>query len=553
MRFVLPLLLAAALPASATLPALNPPTFTPARPAGQSAPAPASRAWSGPQPRSADGWYALGTQASRARDYAGAAQAFLQAAALNPSAANWRAAGDAQVRLGDYAAATRAYEQAAERYRARGDDMTARALEHQTAGYRQVLQPMLLTTRALPDAPKRLARFEPVRGVLLGRYADATGVTGTPAVLSPALRDVAVAFRYWKFTASTDPLKVFPGRFAQAVKANGGALHLALEPGMPLAALSDAVITRFARAARESGVPIFLRFASEMNDPQNEWSRDPALYRATFARVARLLHAQAPNVAMVWMPMPGDLGRIAAYYPGPEAVDWAGLSLYSVPFENGDVRRARLSAHPLDLVRPFYERYAPAHPIQLSEYAASHRSGAAPGQDFSAFAAQQLREVYWGAWLTLPRLKNINWLDLDMLGGASNGKAATRRNDYRLAANPAKALAFGALKSQDAFFTRWSAAQANVPVSVPVVWPAQVLAGQRVSGALWVQLAQEARELRVSLDGRSVRVEATLPHRFTLEAATLGPGPHRLDVQAIGPSGQVLLSENRVFEAVTGR
>ncbi|MFC4426886.1 hypothetical protein [Deinococcus navajonensis] len=553
MRSVLPfLLLAAGLPATATLPAQNPPVFTPARPAGQG-PVAALRAWNGPQPHSADGWYALGTQAARNGDHVRAAQAFLQAAALNPSAANWRAAGDAQVRLGDYAAATRAYEQAAERYRARGDDMTARALEHQTAGYRQVLQPMLLTTRSLPDAPVRLARLEPSRGILLGRYVGDTGVTGAPPVLTPDLRDVAVSFRYWKFTASTDPVRVFPGRFAQAVRANGGVLHLAMEPGMALGALNDSIIARFAKAARDSGVPIFLRFASEMNDPQNAWSRDPVLYRQTFVRVARLMHTQAPNVAMVWMPMPGDLGRIATYYPGPEAVDWAGLSLYSVPFENGDVTRPRLAAHPLDLVRPFYDRYAAAHPIQLSEYAASHRSGAAPGQDFSAFAAQQLREVYWGAWLTMPRLKNINWLDLDMLGGASNGKAVTRRNDYRLSTNPAKALAFGGLKSQDAFLTRWSAAQARPAVSLPVLWPTQVLAGQRVGGALWVQLAQPAREVRVSLDGRPVRPEAALPYRFTLEAAWLTPGQHRLDIQAVGTNGQVLLSENRVFEAVTPR
>lgn len=486
-------------------------------------------------------------------DHGQAAQAFLQAAALNPSAANWRAAGDAQVKLGDYEAATRAYEQAASRYRARGDDITARALEHQTAPYRQVLRPMLLTTRQIPDAPKRLARLEPARGILLGAYVDASGVSGSPPLLAPALRDFAVAFRYWKFTASTDPVKVFPGRFAQAVKANGGALHLALEPGMPLSSISDAIILRFARAAQGSGVPIFLRFASEMNDSQNAWSRDPALYRTTFARVARLVRAQAPNVAMVWMPMPGDLSRMATYYPGADAVDWAGLSLYSLPFENGDVRQPRLNAHPLDLVRAFYDRYAPAHPIQLSEYAASHRSGAAPGQDYSAFAAQQLREVYWGAWLTMPRLKNINWLDLDMLAGANGGKVRQRRNDYRLFTSPAKWSAFGALRSQDVFLNRWSAVGAAGRSAVPTPWPAQVLAGQRASGALWVQLTQPAREVRVRLDGRPVQVEATLPHRFTLEAGLLTPGPHRLEVQILGASGQVLLSDTRAFEAVTPR
>ncbi|ACO44845.1 hypothetical protein DEDE109153_12605 [Deinococcus deserti] len=556
MRFVLPLVLLTLTgtpPSAATLLSENPPTFLPASPVRAVVTRPATTTWPGPQPRTADSWYALGRQSTRSGDHARAAQAFLQAAALNPSAANWRAAGDAQVKLGDYEAATRAYEQAAARYRARGDDITARALEHQTAPYRQVLRPMLLTSRQTPDAPKRLARLEPARGILLGTYVDASGVSGSPPLLAPALRDFAVAFRYWKFTASTDPVKVFPGRFAQAVKANAGALHLALEPGMPLSSISDAIILRFAQAAGSSGVPIFLRFASEMNDPQNAWSRDPALYRTTFARVARLVRSQAPNVAMVWMPMPGDLNRMAAYYPGADAVDWAGLSLYSLPFENGDVRQPRLNAHPLDLVRAFYDRYALSHPIQLSEYAASHRSGAAPGQDYSAFAAEQLREVYWGAWLTMPRLKNINWLDLDMLAGPNGNKVWQRRNDYRLFGSPAKWSAFGTLRSQDAFLTRWDAVAASQRAAVPTPWPAQLLTGQRASGALWVQLAQPAREVRVRLDGRPVQVEATLPHRFTLEAGLLTAGTHRLDVQVLGAAGQVLLSDTRTFEAVTPR
>ena len=101
------------------------------------------------------------------------------------------------------------------------------------------------------------------------------------------------------------------------------ALHLALEPGMPLGQISDGIIKRFAQQAKAADLPIFVRFASEMNDLHNDWARDPALYRKTFRRVADILHQDAPNVAMVWMPMPGDLNVIQEYYPGPDAVDWA--------------------------------------------------------------------------------------------------------------------------------------------------------------------------------------------------------------------------------------
>ncbi|WP_177183233.1 hypothetical protein [Deinococcus reticulitermitis] len=509
--------------------------------------------FSGPLPASADGWYELGTRAREAGDARKAARAFTQAAALNPSAANWRALADEQVRLGDYAAATRAYDQAAARYRQRGDDVTARALEYLAAPYRQELEVLRIVPQAGPTQP-RLARLEPPRGVLLGIHVSAAGVVGAwgqPPRMTEALRPFAVAFRYWKFSASREPALVFPGRFARAARASGQALHLALEPGMPLGDISDEIVRRFGEAARASGVPVFVRFASEMNDPQNAWSRDPALYRRTFARVARILHQEASNVALVWMPMPGDLARIAEYYPGPGAVDWAGLSLYSVPFENGDPARPRLNAHPLTLIDGFYRQYAPRHPVQLSEYASSHRSGAAPGQDFSAFAARQLREVYWGAWLKYPRLKNINWLDLDMHAGDHNGKARERRNDYRLLGVPAKWEAFRAVQESGAFFRSFQQSRCltcEVPTARP--WGARVEAERSLSGALWLVTARPLGGVKLVLDGREIPVEQTLPHRFTLPP--LAPGRYELRVLAWDEESRALLDERRPWRVGAG-
>ena len=500
-----------------------------------------------PLPRSADGWYDLGVRAREAGDPHKAARAFAQAAALNPSAANWRALANEQVKLGDYAAATRAYGQAAARYRASGDDETARALEYLAAPFRQRLE----VRRVVPKvgaAPPHLARLEPPRGVLLGIYAGADGVQGAwgqPPRMAPKLRPFAVAFRYWKFSRSDDPAVIFPGRFAQAVRANGMALHLALEPGMPLAQLSDDVIHAFARQAKAAGLPIFVRFGSEMNDPHNEWGRDPALYRRTFARVARILHTEAPNTALVWMPMPGDLAQIAGYYPGPAAVDWAGLSLYSVPFENGDITKPRLSAHPLDVLDGFYRQYAPRHPIQLSEYAASNRSGAAPERDFSAFAAQQVREVYWGAWLKYPRLKNINWLDVDMHGGDDNGKAATRRNDYRLFASDAKWRTFEQVREMPAFFQSWKTATCptcEVPTARPWGTPD---ADRTLSGALWLVTARPVGGVGLTVDGANVPVEQTLPYRFRV--SPLPAGKHTLRVLVWDDQSRELLRQEQVF------
>lgn len=524
-------------------------------PATWPSPPPLTTRPGGPTPRTPDGWYTRGVQARRDGDHAGAAQAFAQAAALNPSAANWRALADAQVALGDYAAATRAYGEAAARYRAGGDDVTARAVEFLASPYRQELQVMLETTLSVPTQP-RLARLEPARGLLPGIHVGPEGVTGAwgqPPVLARELQGFPVAFRYWKLSRSADPAQIFPGRFARAARASGQALHLALEPGLPLAEVSDAVIQAFVREARAADVPLFIRFASEMNDPKNEWSRDPALYRRTFARLAAAVHAGVPRAAMVWMPMPGDLARMAAYYPGAGAVDWAGLSLYSVPFENGDTARPRLGAHPLEQIGAFYRTYAPHHPLQLSEYAASHRSGAAPGTDFGDFARQQLREVYWGARARYPRLKSINWLDLDMhtssLVRAGN---PARRNDYRLLAVPGKWSALQEVLAAPGVHRTFAASQcADCPVGAPVPWPGQVGGGQSLNGSLWVQAAQPVSRVDLRLDGQPVPVGQALPYRFSLPALLLGPGAHRLQVRVLGPAGRVLMETAQAF-AVKG-
>lgn len=496
-------------------------------------------------PRKADGWYALGVQATRAGDPGAAARAFAQAAALNPTAANWRALADAYVALGDYTSATDAYTRAAARYRAQGDNVTARALEYKAAPYRQTIDVRLVTAQTGSTQP-RLARLEPARGILLGAYAPELSVTGVPPRLSPERQDFAVIFRYWDLKPSRSPDVIFPHRHAQAARTHGQALHIALEPAVPLRQVTDAMLSAFAKETAKAGLPVFVRFAAEMNDPQNEWSRDPALYRSTFQRLARALHQHAPNAATVWMPMPGDLTKIGRYYPGPDAVDWAGLSLYSLPFENGNVRAPRLNAHPLDLVDGFYARYAPAHPIQLSEYAASHRSGAAASQDHSDFAARQLREVYWGAWIRYPRLKNINWLDLNMLTGEANGKSAARRNDYRLFASPAKWQAFQDLRTINAFQRRFQKACLTCTVSTATPWPARVPAHTDLSGVLWLQTATPPARVQVTVNGQDIPTAPTLPHTFRFQAT---PGTHRLTVTAYSASGQLMLRTEKTFQA----
>ncbi|PNY82922.1 hypothetical protein CVO96_07750 [Deinococcus koreensis] len=499
-------------------------------------------------PTSPDQWYAQGQKELKAGRSAQAALAFRRAAELNPSAANWRALGDALVGAGDLAGASDAYARAIQGYRDRGDTVTARALENKTAPYRQDAGLYVLnaaTAAPVPGCAPKPARFEPASGLYLGMYVDETALRGSQISLGPGLEGgFAVYFRYFKLQPGIG--EVFPARLAQAAKQAGGALHIALEPAIPLRQVTEATLLPFARAAANSGVPIFLRFAAEFNDPANEWSRDPALYRAKFRLVHDVMAREAPNVAMVWMAMPSRLEVLDSYYPGADAVDWVGLSLYSVPYRNGNLKEPTLNESPLDVLKPIYDKYACTHPIQVSEYGASHRSSAAPGQDFTGFALARLRELYWGAALKYPRLKNINWLNLDMLSSAFvQDRGEGRRNDYRLSGVPAKLAAFRELRDVGAFRTRFDPAS---PVRVPQPFPTRLKVQEDVQGALWVKTLDAGVKVALTLDGRPVPTAAALPYRFTLRAAELTPGPHTLELKVTSARGQAVLSRKQAFE-----
>ena len=395
------------------------------------------------QPRNADQWYAAGRKALQNRQFAAAEQAFAEAVKRNPTAANWRWLGEARIGLEDYDGATSAFGSAILKYRANGDILTANALENRVAPYRQQGDFYLLN-QPVPK-PRSLARLEPSAGLMLGSYVDERGIDAGGNLLIPARlgEGLAVYFRYHKLI---DPLRataersVFPSRLAAAVGRVGGALHIALEPDMPLEQVTEQIVTPFALAVRDSGLPVFVRFASEFNDPSNAWSQNPQLFKEKFRLVADILHRIAPNAATVWMPMASRLEVLDSYYPGAEYVDWAGVSLYSTPFSNGDLKQSNWRVSPLDALEKFYAKYANRHPIQVSEYASSSETLLTPNIDYSAFAVQKMQMLYWGAFLRLPRLKNINWLDVDMIRTRylPPGRAAERRNNYALYDNPAK-------------------------------------------------------------------------------------------------------------------
>lgn len=501
------------------------------------------------QPRNADQWYAAGRRALENRQYAAAEQSFAAAVKRNPTAANWRWLGEARVGLEAYDGATTAFGSAILKYRASGDPLTANALENRVAPYRQQGDFYRLNQPVV--TPRSLARLEPAAGLMLGSYVDERGINAAGNLVIPDLlgAGLAVYFRYHKLidpAQATLNQTVFPSRLAAAVQRVGGALHIALEPSMPLEQVTERIVTSFALAVRDSGLPVFVRFASEFNDPSNAWSRDPRLFKEKFRLVSSVLHRIAPNAATVWMPMASRLEVLDSYYPGAEYVDWAGVSLYSMPFSNGDRSRSNLRVSPLDVLEKFYAKYADRHPIQVSEYAASSETLLTPSVDYSSFAAQKMRMLYWGAFLRLPRLKNINWLDVDMIRTRylPPGRVAERRNNYALYDNPAKLEVFKSLLSEP-YFVRESLIEPSVaPVPMPKVLTARP-AGLEI--AAWVKTYDpNVARVRYSLDGLDFAVVSALPYRAKLPA--LRVGQRLLTLRAFNASGKLLLTRSQRLE-----
>ncbi|TMV48436.1 hypothetical protein FE783_18145 [Paenibacillus mesophilus] len=276
-------------------------------------------------------------------------------------------------------------------------------------------------------APKsgKLAKFEPEYGMYFGLYSEQDSEMGNFFSKSTAIygRKHAMYLAYATYGEE------FPARYVQRAKEAGGALQIAWQPLGGLDAVADdAYLRQWAKAAKAAGIPIFLRYAGEMNGDWTAWSGDAAKYIEKFRIVASVMHAEAPNVAMVWSP--GDVPRfnMAGFYPGDEYVDWVGVSLYTEPYSHGNPDESMEANTPIEKLEELYALYADRKPVMLSESAVSHYTNV-DGKSHTDFALMNLDRLYRVMRVKYPRLKAITYFNVDL-------KTKESRNDYLLRDNP---------------------------------------------------------------------------------------------------------------------
>ncbi len=299
---------------------------------------------------------------------------------------------------------------------------------------------------------------------------------------SPA---VAVSFSGFPFTEA-DRTNIHGA--AEQVRAQGAALLLTLEPHGGLASVTDEALKDLQTLLTQvngSGVPVIVRFAQEMNGSWYEWGEQPAEYVAAFRRVAAAVHA-TPSSATMWAPnygggYPFDGGKYEAkkgtadytaldtnhdgtldgkddpyapYYPGDDAVDWVGMSLYhwgsTYPWGANVVPEAGKFAQQLTgtydgaggkdtAVPDFYTDYGIKHgkPVAIAETAALVNTS----RDASNSLA--IKQAWWEQVLgsdiptRFPDLKMVNWFEWDKYETEVKGQV-----DWTATKDPAIRAAF---------------------------------------------------------------------------------------------------------------
>lgn len=315
----------------------------------------------------------------------------------------------------------------------------------------------------------------------------------------------------------------FPAQWVSRLKSANVIPHIAWEPRSLAAVKDDEYLHDFAKAAREADWPVFIRFASEMNGFWTPYNGNPKLYREKFRLVNRILHQHAPRLATIWCVNNPPLANALDYYPGDDGCDWVGVNFYSVPFHENRRDKPAFDESPLALLDPIYERFAAKKPIAICEFAASHKSSV-DKKVIPDFAIDKIAQLYGALPLRYPRVKMINWFNMDTIKHPTPGKS---RNNYLLMQHPRVLKAWREATSSAHFLTGYQRLADQLP---PLARP---LNGLKLKGKVrmrfWAKTYTPNPRLFVALDNKIVfRAQKSGAHSLDFDLTKLKKGSHTL-------------------------
>ncbi len=327
-----------------------------------------------------------------------------------------------------------------------------------------------------------LPRLEPATGTYFGVNLDWS--TDSPALFNKNLGHNAAIFAQFCRFPLEEAYQTSLDATVKAIAAEGGMVMITLEPWGGLDTVTHEASAFLAERLAEynaQGVPAIIHFAHEMNGSWYPWSQQPSAYIKAFQLVADAIHSQAPQSAMLWAPnygggypfkdgefeakpesadfklldtnQDGQLDMTddpyAPYYPGNDAADWVGMSLYhwgnQYPWGENEIPEAdkfilELTGNYNGLngderaIPDFYDVYYKGHgkPLAIPDTAAFY-DPARPGPGEVVLKQSWWRQVFDPTLLTAyPGIKMINWFEWDKPEGEVGGAVI----DWRALGSP---------------------------------------------------------------------------------------------------------------------
>lgn len=386
------------------------------------------------------------------------------------------------------------------------------------------------------------AKFEPTRGVYFGSVYD-----NDPRILDFDNEKILQYFpkqnstwlMYLEFGENPRELGRYNRYLTRAVEA-GVAVEFAWNTyGTVDVAANESYIRDVIDFLSEYDTPIFLRFGAEMNiGPSGD---DPEAFIKAFRYVADYAHTKE-NIATVWSP--SDLSSLdrsyADYYPGNEYVDWVGASMYVIRYFEGKPDHGSQTdplntyfatdefAHPLNRIHElmaFLEENEINKPVMIAECGVTHY---VRGVDeiMNDFAVIQLRRLYGDLLIRYPRIKMINYFNVEM---------ENEVNGYELFSNSIVNDTYHRMVSRETFLT-------SVEDTAPYAW--RPFDGGNVSTDVEIAVVgyypkSLYNEVQYSVDGGVWQGRmGEVPFFIRLEGLT--DGPHSMTVQFLA-NGKVVL------------
>ncbi len=191
------------------------------------------------------------------------------------------------------------------------------------------------------------------------------------------------------------------------------------EPVFTLAAILagdfDEDLEAWGREAASFGTPVIVEWGTEVNGSWFSWngvwnggaSIGPARFRAAYRHIVRTICSQsASNVTWVFHVNSDDVPAVSwnaldNYYPGDDAVDWVGVSVYGALTPT--VAEWPIFADGMDAVVSRLAATAPDKPILVLEFGVTTGN---PRGDAAIWADAALSDLVGGRW---PEISGFSW------------------------------------------------------------------------------------------------------------------------------------------------